>query len=398
MAETHPLRGQVSIAGFGETAFGKNLPGTAWELAVEASLKAMEAAGVEPEEVDGIARFCSPLETVTTAAMVRGLGLRELSFFTECPLGGEALGAVLGQAASAILAGQASTVLVYRALSQSKGGRFGRADRGLSTTDDVIVPTEDNTAFAWPYGLVSPANLFAMMATRYMHEHHVTPDQMAQSLGSVALAQRAYANNNPRAMMRDRPLTMDTYLDARMISWPLRLFDLCLENDGAVAFILTSSERAKRLRTDGEPVQILAATQSLAPYHEPFGIYTPDMTRLYPDSATERLYRNAGVTPERIKVAEMYDASSFMTVGSLESFGLVPRGEGWRHVAEKGIGLDSPLPTNTHGGHLSEAYIHGLNAVTEAMRQLRGVACNQVAGADVAIVGGASGTAVILGV
>lgn len=399
LPEPHPLRGAVSIVGSGQTTFGKALPGTAWELALEASLAALEDAGIDPAEVDGIVRFSSPFETVQTPAMVRALGIRELAYLGECPLGGEALGGVFGQAASAIVSGQAHTVLVFRALSQSKGGRYGRADKGATDADaDVVVSDEGNASFSWPYGLVSPANLFAMIVARYMHRYRVAPEQMEDALGSVAVTQRAYAHHNPNALMRERPLTRELYHDARLISWPLRLFDLCLENDGAVAFVLTSTERAHRLGSSRRPVSLLAASQSLAPYSEPFGIYTPDITELYPAAATERLYRDAGVSPGRVRVAELYDASSFMVLRSLESYGLVPDGTGWRHLAEIGTGPGAPVPVNTHGGHLSEAYIHGMNGVTEAVRQLRGESVNQVVGADVALVGAPSGSALILGV
>lgn len=386
----------AAIAGIGQTAYAKALPSAAWELAVEAVLAACADAGVDVADVDGMCRFTAPFETVSEAMLVRALGIRELSFFAQAPHGGEALGAVVAHAAAAVSAGLANVVVVYRALSQSRGGRFGRADRGAGeSAADIVVPEQDNLSFAWPYGLMSPGQLFALWARRYATVHGLTDEDLTRTLGTIAITQRQYANSNPAAMMRDRKLDWETYQNARMISEPLRLFDLCLENDGACAFVVTSAERARALRDD--PVYVLSATQTLSPYREPMGIYTGgEMLELFPPAAADRLFGQAGVSRKDIDVAELYDATSYMTLRSLESYGFAADGAGWRYVLDHGTGPDSPLPVNTHGGHLSEAYLHGMNGILEAVRQLRGTACNQVAGAEVALVGAPAGSATIL--
>jgi acetyl-CoA acetyltransferase len=389
----------VAIAGIGQTAYAKTLPSAAWELAVEAVLAACADAGVDVADVDGMCRFTAPFETVSEAMLVRALGIRELSFFAQAPHGGEALGAVVAHAAAAVSAGLANVVVVYRALSQSRGGRFGRADRAdrgaAESAADIVVPEQDNLSFAWPYGLMSPGQLFALWARRYATVHGLTDEDLTRTLGTIAITQRQYANRNPAAMMRDRKLDWETYQNARMISEPLRLFDLCLENDGACAFVVTSAERARALRDD--PVYVLSATQTLSPYREPMGIYTGgEMLELFPPAAAERLFSQAGVSRKDIDVAELYDATSYMTLRSLESYGFAADGAGWRYILDHGTGPDSPLPVNTHGGHLSEAYLHGMNGILEAVRQLRGTACNQVAGAEVALVGAPAGSATIL--
>jgi acetyl-CoA acetyltransferase len=400
------IRREVAIVGIGQTAYAKALPSTAWQLAIEAVLAACADAGVDVADVDGMCRFSAPFEPVTEAMLVRALGIRELSWFSQAPHGGEALGAVVMQAAAAVRAGLASTVVVYRALSQSKGGRFGRADsRGpgggtvVGGANDpaasIVVPEQDNLSFAWPYGLMSPGQLFALWARRYAAVNGLTDEQLTQTLGTIAVTQRAYANRNPAAMMRERKLDWDAYLAGRMISEPLRLFDLCLENDGACAFVVTSAQRAAELCDD--PVYVLSATQTLAPYREPMGIYVPgDLLELFPPAAAERLFEQAGVTQADIDVAEFYDATSYMPLRSLESYGFAPDGQGWRYVLEHGTGPDSPLPVNTHGGHLSEAYLHGMNGILEAVRQLRGTSANQVRNAEVALVGAPAGSATIL--
>jgi acetyl-CoA acetyltransferase len=397
------IRREVAIVGIGQTAYAKALPGTAWELAIEAILAALADAGIDPADVDGMCRFAPPFETVSEPMLVRALGLRELRFFAESPLGGEALGAVIAHAAAAITAGLARTVVVYRALSQSRGGRFGRADgRGPGSGpasgtggDHVVVPEEDNRSFAWPYGLMSPGQLFALWARRYAIVHGLSDEDLTRALGAIAVTQRRYANANPAAMMRDRTMSLDDYRGARMISEPLRLFDLCLENDGACAYVLTGAAAARSLRDD--PVYVLSATQTLSPYREPMGIYVGgELLELFPPAAAERLFAEAGVGRADIDVAEFYDATSYMPLRSLESYGFVPDGQAWRYVTEAGTGPGSPLPVNTHGGHLSEAYLHGMNGVLEAVRQLRGTARNQVAGAETALVGAPAGSATIL--
>jgi acetyl-CoA acetyltransferase len=396
------VRGTAAIAGIGQTAFAPALEQSAWQLALDAITAALADAGIDPRDVDGICRFAPPFEQVSEPMVVRALGIGELSFFAEAPLGGEALGAVIAHAAAAIAAGQASVVVCYRALKQSRLGRYGRADSpsgpgpagATGPAGEILVGEEDNRCFHWPYGLVSPAQLFGLWATRYAAVHGLSDDDLTTALGTVAITQRRYASTNPAAIMRERALDWDSYRSGRVISSPLRLFDLCLENDGACAVVLTTAERARRLRDD--PAYVLAATQSLAPYSEPMGIYADDLIELFPPGAADRLYRGAGVRPADIRVAEFYDATSFMTMKSLESYGFARSGQGWRYLADNGIGPGSPLPVNTHGGHLSEAYIHGMNGLNEAVRQLRGTACNQVPGADVALVAAPAGSAVIL--
>ena len=204
-------------------------------------------------DVDGMCRFTAPFETVSEAMLVRALGIRELSFFAQAPHGGEALGAVVAHAAAAVSAGLASDRrgLPGAVASPGAAGSAGPTERGAPGgagcraaarpgARDVVVPEQDNLSFAWPYGLMSPGQLFALWARRYATVHGLTDEDLTRALGTIAITQRQYANSNPDAMMRDRKLDWEAYRGARMISEPLRLFDLCLENDGACAFVVTS--------------------------------------------------------------------------------------------------------------------------------------------------------------
>jgi len=390
---------QVAIVGVGQTTFVRNGSRTAWDLALDASLAALNDAGVDPSEVDGLVRYALPTEYVSIPMMQRSLGIRELRYYTEAPLGGEATSAVVNHAVAAIASGQASVVLVWRALNQSMGVRFGRADQRLPLNEgeqDIVVPEDgENRSFTWPYGQMSPAHIFGLWARRYMHDNGLSDADLTRALGTIAIQQRQYANNNPGAVFYERPLTWDDYEHARWISKPIRLFDMCLENDGACALVLVSAERARSLRLD--PVYVPSVTQSLGSYKEPMGLYGADLMEWFSTAAVRRLYDEARVSPADVDVAELYDATSFMTLKSLETYGLAPSGQAWRYVIDHGTGLDAPVPVNTHGGFLSEGYIHGMSTITEAVRQLRGSACNQVRDASVALCGASFGSAMLLG-
>jgi acetyl-CoA acetyltransferase len=389
---------QAAIVGIGQSEFSRRSEVTAWELALQAVLEALRDAGIEASEIDGLIRYDAPNELVNQGLLVRALGIRELRWFSNAPYGGEATGAVVSHAAAAIAAGQASVVVLYRSLSQSTSGRMGRADNRYGSDTEVQYASGEHTpggAFAGPYGLLSPGQVFALWASRYKYENNVSDDDFFRALGTLAVQQRQYAHTNPAAIMKDRPMTWDDYYNARMINWPLRMFDLCIENDGACAVVLVSGDRARSLRDD--PVYVLSATQSMSPLSEPIATYKRDLTEFVVPAACARLYADAKITPQDVDVAELYDATSFMALKSMETWGFVERGQAWRHLIEHGTGADSPLPVNTHGGHLSEAYIHGMNGMTEAVRQLRGTAANQVKNAEIAAVCAPFGSAAILG-
>ncbi len=390
---------QVAIVGVGQTPFVRNGQRTAWDLALDASLAAVADAGIDPSEIDGLVRYALPTEYVSIPMMQRSLGIRELRYYTEAPLGGEATSAVVNHAVAAIASGQASVVLLWRALNQSAGVRFGRADQRLPLVEgqqDVVVPEDgENRSFQWPYGQMSPAHIFGLWARRYAYDNGLSDADLTRALGTIAIQQREFANNNPGAVFYGRPLTWDDYEHARWISKPIRLFDMCLENDGACALVLVSADRARALRPD--PVYVLSVTQHLASYKEPMGLYGADLMEWFSAAAVERLYGEARVSPRDVDVAELYDATSFMPLKSLETYGLAPVGWAWKHVIEHGTGLDAPVPVNTHGGFLSEGYIHGMSTITEAVRQMRGTARNQVRDASVALCGASFGSAMLLG-
>jgi acetyl-CoA acetyltransferase len=282
--------------------------------------------------------------------------------------------ATVGAAAMAVASGQAEAVVCWRALNARSEFRMGGTGR----------PTPALTEFQYqtPYGLFAPPQQYALVARAYMQASGAT----SADLAAVAVTQRENATHNPRAMMRT-PLTVDEYFASPWISEPLRLFDCCLETDTAVAVLVTSAERARDLRQP--PVLVSGAATGGG-----HNLYSGSRTD-YAISATAdlapRLYRNAGIEPGEIDVAELYDAFTPLVLMQLEDYGLVPRGGAPEFVSNGGNAVTGRLPVNTHGGHLSEGYAHGLNHVIEGVLQLRGQAACQVPGARTALCTGQPG-------
>lgn len=387
----------AAIVGIGQTEISTNSGRSEWRLALEAILAALEDAGISAAEVDGISRYS--YDTVTEPLLARSLGVRNLRYYGEVGYGGTATCAVVAHAAAAIATGQASVVVVFRSLNERSGVRYGRAERHVPTDQSGANYAEGlktpGGALSAPFGLLVPGQVLALQAHRYQYEHGLADGDLTTALGAVAVQQRNYVQTNPAAMMRGRPMTMDDYRAARIISSPLRLYDYCLESDGAAALVLVDADRARALRDD--PVYVLSASQSMVPYSESAPVYMKDLTALGPPETARRLFADARIGPSDLVAAELYDAFTILVMLQLEAYGLIERGQAWKYLREEGTGPDSPLPVNTHGGHLSEGYLHGMNHFTEAVRQLRGTAANQVSKEGPILVGAMMMSSMILG-
>jgi acetyl-CoA acetyltransferase len=371
-------RNRCAIVGVGTTDYSRQSGRSDLTLATQAALAALEDAGLSASDVDGIVR-CD-MDAVRHNDLADSLGIPNLTYWAEVGPGGVAPCAMVGQAVGAILSGQATTVLVFRELNGRSGRRFGLS----AETQAKVGGGGTYDEFFAPYGLLTPGQIFAMMAQRHMAEFGTTSEQ----LGHIALACRARANANPAAQMHDRPLTMDDYLGARMISRPLRLFDFCLETDGACAVVVTSAARARDCRR--RPVLISAVAQGSVANPQP-GIQFPVLmreciTELPARSVASTLYRRAGIGPEDVDVAQLYDCFTITVLLQLEDWGFCKKGEGGPFAASGAIDLGGRLPINTGGGHLSEGYIHGMNHIVEGVRQMRGESTSQVPGAEVCLV------------
>jgi acetyl-CoA acetyltransferase len=306
-------------------------------------------------------------------AVARETGIGDLSFFSRVHYGGGAACATVLQAAMAVATGAASTVVCYRAFNERSGRRYGQPDAQLGGE-----PTSQGLEMSWhvPYGLMTPAAWVAMFARRYMHAFGAG----SEDFGRVAVAMRRHAATNPAAWFYGRPITLAEHQASRWIVEPLHLLDCCQESDGAVALVVTSLERARDLRHP--PAVVAAAAQGAgAEQMMMTSYYRDDMTGLPEMSVVARkLWEQSGLRPADIQTAILYDHFTPFVLAQLEELGFCGRGEAKDFVAGGGIEIDGHLPVNPHGGQLGEAYIHGMNGIAEAVRQLRGTSVNQLAG------------------
>lgn len=374
------LRNEAAIVGIGQTEFSRSSGRSELRLALEAVSAAIEDSGIDRREIDGLIRYGVAQTGASEAWMATNLGLRELNYWGAVDYGGSASAALIGHAAAAIASGLASTVLCYRSLNGRSGMRPGTADT-YERLYRGVDPSYDN--FLVPFGHTSPTQTYGLIAQRHMHEFGTTKEQLAQ----VALTCRDNANHNPAAQMHGRDLTLDDYFAAPMISDPLGLYDCCLQTDGAVAVIVTSADRAKDLRQ--KPAYIAGASQgaledSQGPLHSVVG--RPDLTESAGAAAARALYKQTGMSPSDVDVAQLYDCFTITLLLQLEDYGFCARGESGPFVADGSIAIDGSIPVNTDGGNLSAGYIHGMNHVLEGTRQIRGTSTRQVPDVETCLV------------
>ncbi|AWK70844.1 lipid-transfer protein [Rhodococcus oxybenzonivorans] len=363
------LSGKAVIAGIGATDFSKDSGRSELRLAAEAVLAALDDAGLTPADVDGLTSFT--MDTNTEAAVARSVGIPDLKFFSRIHYGGGAACATVQQAAMAVATGVADVVVAYRAFNERSGMRFGQVNSGL--VQQVNSSGTDN-AFSYPHGLSTPAAFVAMVAQRYMHEYGAT----SADFGRIAVTDRKHAANNPQAFFYGKPITLEDHQNSRFIAEPLHLLDCCQESDGGIAIVVTSPERARNLRQ--KPAVIAAAAQgSGSDQYIMTSYYRPELAGL-PEMALvgRQLWEQAGLGPQDIDMAVLYDHFTPYVLMQLEELGFCGRGEAKDFIADGAIDIGGRLPLNTHGGQLGEAYIHGMNGIAEGVRQIRGTSVNQV--------------------
>ncbi|MDT4933575.1 MAG: hypothetical protein QOK11_1467 [Pseudonocardiales bacterium] len=366
----------AAVIGIGQTAYSRASRRSEWSLAVEAIEGALTDCGVAPGDVDGLVRYS--YDSVDEAMLVRSFGWR-LRYYSQTGYGGLGAPAVLAHASAAVASGQARIVVCYRSLNGYSSTRYGRAERTLGSDGGQFVARGDRApsgAFAGPYGLLSPGQVMAMWARRYQWEAGIGEPDLVRALGRVAIDQRAQAQRNPAAVMHGRPLDEAAYLAGRMIASPLRVFDLALETDGAAAVVVAAADVARTMTTPA--VWITAAVVGMFAYAESISVYGELRNGPTYRAIAERLFAEAGVRPAELRAAMIYDATSISVLLGMEAYGLAAPGTAWRAVLEHGIGATAPVPVNTSGGHLSEAYVHGMNLVLEGVRQCRGSSTAQV--------------------
>ena len=371
------LRNSTAIVGVGYTEFSTCSGVTTLTLATRAIMAALADAGLTVSDVDGLASH-GVNDSTSPHLVAAALGVRQLNYYVDQFGGGSTSHSVLGNAAMAVATGVADTVVCYRAINSRSGIRQGRTGTKAGPTGGV------EEQYKAPYGFVAAVPAFAMLARAHMTKYGTTPED----LGAISINQRHNASLNERAMLRT-PITLDDYLGSRTIADPLRLLDCCLETDGACAIVVTSVDRARHL--PHRPVVIGGAVWGGGTTLLSTG--RADLTETAVSQyLAKRLYSMSGIGPTEVDVAQLYDCFTITVLLQLEEYGFCKPGEGGDLVRSGATGLDGALPVNTHGGFLSEGYIHGLNHVAEAVSQLRGTAgARQVPGAEVALSTGQPG-------
>lgn len=374
---TDPRRDRCAITGVGTTDFSKRSGRSTLTLAAQAGLAAIHDAGLTPADIDGIVR-CEMDETIH-ADLAAALGMPNVTYWAAGSWAGAAPCGMVSLAVDAICSGNATNVLVFRSLNGRSGRRFGQG----WLSDAEVGGRGSYLEYLAPYGLQSPGMVYALFARRHMLEYGTT----SEHLGHIALATNARANANPSAQRFGRKLTMADYLESRMLADPLRLYDFCLETDGAAAVVVSAAERA----TDAPHRRVLirAVTQADLPQPRPGGLWGNVLAGPLTNqgrSLAERLYSLAGVGPADIDVAQIYDCFTITVLMQLEDYGFCAPGEGGPFAASGALELGGALPINTSGGNLADGYIHGMSHIVEGVQQLRGMSTSEVPGAQTCLV------------
>ncbi|TFV91166.1 hypothetical protein [Blastococcus sp. CT_GayMR16] len=375
----------AAIAGVGFTELTKSSGRSVLDLATEAGRAAAEDAGLPLSQIDGVVSFSVLNDSVSSEAVATSLALPGLRFVMDFQQGGQSPCFMVQQAAMAVAQGYAENVLVFRALNGRSGVRVGSGQFPGGASQ-----------YRYPIGYNAYLMYIAMWAQRYLHETGTDP----RALGDVAVAQRAYAELNDRAILR-KPLDMESYLASPMIADPFRVADCTSEVDGACAVLVTSLDRARDLQQEPAVIASAAYRAGARPGLD-IGdqLLYDDYTRNFTDLLRDELYGRAGISASDVDFAEIYDCFTAVVLMGLEGLGFCDRGEAGDFVRSGATALDGSLPVNTHGGLLAEGYLHGMNTVAEAVLQIQGRGgSRQVSRHDVGVVTSgalADGSALVL--
>ncbi|MBV1879230.1 MAG: nonspecific lipid-transfer protein [Pseudomonadales bacterium] len=375
------------ICGIGRTAFSRNSERTTLAQAAEAARTAITDAGMLATDIDGVACFAMG-DSAPGMAVAHAVGIDDLNWNMELFGGGYFATSVVANAGMAVQTGACDAVLVFRSLNGRSGKRYGRADgggtkNGSAATSRTAMQVGGERQFAAPHGYMTPPQWLALWCRQHQHRY----GSSCEDLGQIAITQRQHAENNPHAVQRGH-IDMQDYLAGRWINEPFRVFDCALEVDGAVAMIVTTEERARDLKQT--PVSVVAHAEYTG--HGGLMDQWPDYTTMYSEKAGPLLWQRAGIKPNDVDIACMYDCFTYTVMATMEGFGLCQRGEVGSFFAAGRATYGGEVVVNPHGGLLSEGYIHGLNHTFEAVLQLRNQAeKRQVEGATTALVTAGAG-------
>lgn len=376
----------VAITGIGQSEIGRPSNRSAIQLSVDAALEAIADAGLERDDIDGIASWPgdnnngNPFSPVGPNALMNVLGLKVNWYGAGYEGPGPLTGIING--AMAIATGLCRHVLVFRTITEASARQTSKTASALTNKT-----TGRDSSYFWqwytPFNVISAVNLMALYAQRHFHEYGTTPEQLAQ----IALTCRSNAALNPKAVMR-KPMTMDDYLASRMISSPLRMFDCDVHCDASTAIVLSRADLARE--GPHAPIRIEAIGSAL---HQPWSWDQISLTEMAAFDVGRMMWSRTDLKPKDVGTAQLYDGFSILTMLWLEGLGLCPRGESGAFVeGGKRISRGGQIPLNTNGGQLSGGRTHGLGYVHEACTQLWGRAGErQVAAHDVALAAAGGG-------
>jgi acetyl-CoA acetyltransferase len=368
MDSIRALERSSAVTGIGQSQVGRRLNIDPLALTVDACLEAIEDAGLTRDDIDGVSTYPGP--GIAGAAGFTGAGVTDVQEMLRLKLnwfcGGPELPGQLGAAINACLAvatGLCRHVLVFRTVWESTAQGGGRR-AGIGAGGGGKFRASGFMQWSLPYGAASAAVWIAMMAKRHFHEFGTTREQMAQ----IALNARKNAGLNPKAVYRD-PMSLDDYMNARMISEPFCLYDCDVPVDASTAFIISAVDAARDCRKPPLRIESVGCALHGRPSWDQFD----DLTTMALRDAGKMLWDRTDLTPKDVDVAELYDGFSFITMCWLEALGFCGKGESGSFIEDgRAIALDGALPLNTHGGQLSAGRTHGFGFMHEAATQLWG--------------------------
>ncbi|WP_169747903.1 thiolase family protein [Pseudonocardia acaciae] len=352
----------VAIVGVGESDFralyaNKNVPKDLYDLGARALRDALDDSGVDKSEIDAL--ICTNLNY---ARMADVIGTHNVKFVHDLEGTGRMSGIALQEACALVRSGFADVVAcVYATNGRSVGMKYGGEGGGPTVGYDTM------------YGMTSPGAYVSLMYQRYRHLYGAPDDALAP----LAINNRRNAARNPIAVFQDE-IDREEYLASRFIAEPLRKLDYCIINDGGVAFIVTSLERARSLRKPPVRVAGTAGMSALTNHYT-----SEDFFYSACQSVSAQLYQQTGLAPEQMDCLQVYDNFTPTILFTLEGFDHAKRGSAWEWVRDGRIHFDGPRPLNTSGGHTGESYMQGFAFHVEAVRQVRGEAgARQVANCE----------------
>lgn len=358
------MRGTAIISGIGETEYSRNSGLSDKALQLQAIQRAIADAGLKPRDIDGFIPS-SVAPSIYYEDLVENFGIPDLKYTATLHYGGASGTGGLHSATMAVASGVARHVVVVAGRNGVTGS--GNISRNLAVAPPKAILDQASRQFEAPFGALVPMQFYGLIARRHMHMYGTTSRQ----LGAVAVTMRSHALLNPKALMK-KPITLEEHQNSKLLADPFRLLDCCIESDGAAAYVVSTADAARDLPR--RPVHVLGIAEGHPP--SPYSIATrEDLMVTGATRAGPRAFAMAGVSPQDLRAAFLYDPFTFMIIFQLEVLGIRKWGEAAAFVESGGIGLKGALPVNTHGGLHSQAHsMSGVNHLCEAVKQLRGEA------------------------